>query len=102
MLRLYSCRAWHAKLAHDLMVRLPGGTIPMSSSRRNFLKTSALAAGAAGVAAIAAPELFAQHGSGAPSGPLPDSITSLKSMRDLAKPITPEERLGRIEKARKL
>src|SRR5277367_1164619 len=74
----------------------------MPSSRRNFLKTSALAASTAGFAAFAVPELFAQHGSGAPSGSLPESITSLKSMRDLAKPITPEERLGRIEKARKL
>jgi len=71
----------------------------MTSTRRSFLKTSALAAGAA---ALVAPELIAQRGGGAPTGPLPESITALKSMRDLAKPITPEERMDRIENARKL
>src|SRR5579863_9322807 len=102
MQHLYRSWAWHATSLHDLMVRLLRRRHPMSSSRRNFLKTSALAAGAAGVAAIAAPEVFAQRGGGTPTGPLPESITSLKSMRDQAKPISPEERMGRIEKARKL
>jgi Xaa-Pro dipeptidase len=48
--------------------------------------------------------LSAQRGSGAggPEGPLPPSIAALTSMRGQARPITAEERRGRLEKARRL
>jgi Xaa-Pro dipeptidase len=55
--------------------------------------------------ALAAPSvrLSAQRGGGAAvSGPLPPSIAALTSMRNRAKPITAEERRGRLEKARRL
>ena len=38
----------------------------------------------------------------APAGPLPDAIRALKPFPGKAAPITEEERLGRIEKARRL
>jgi Xaa-Pro dipeptidase len=67
-------------------------------TRRGFMVGAGIAAGATLV-----PELsFAQRGEQRPTGPLPESITSLKSMRDQARPITKDERLARIERARKL
>ena len=47
--------------------------------------------------------LSAQRGgTPAPTGPLPPSIAALTSMRNRAKPITADERRGRLEKARRL
>jgi Xaa-Pro dipeptidase len=65
-------------------------------TRRSFLRASA------GVAAlIESPSLLAQGGS-QPPGPLPPSIQALTSQRDRARPITRDERRGRIERARAL
>jgi Xaa-Pro dipeptidase len=64
-------------------------------SRRRFLQAGAIAAGT-GMAGLA-PSLGAQEASS-----LPPSIASLKSWKDQAKPITPEERSARQEKARQL
>lgn len=41
-------------------------------------------------------------GAAAPSGPLPPSIAALQSMRNRARPFTNQERLARIEKAKRL
>jgi Xaa-Pro dipeptidase len=68
----------------------------MPISRRRFVQSTAVAA----TAAYAAP-LAAQRGS-APSGPVPESIRALKPLPGTAAPITEQERLARIEKARKL
>jgi Xaa-Pro dipeptidase len=65
-------------------------------SRRRFLQAGTITAGA-GLAALTSP-LQAEEG----CPPLPPSIASLKSMKDLAKPITVEERAARQEKARQL
>jgi len=64
-------------------------------SRRRFLQAGTLAAGTS---------LLPQLSPGAEtnSPPLPASIASLKSMSGQAKPITPEERNQRQEKARRL
>ncbi len=64
-------------------------------SRRRFLQAGTVAAGT-GMAALA-PLLTAEETSS-----LPLSIASLKSMKDQARPITPEERSARQEKARQL
>ena len=66
-------------------------------SRRRFLYGSALAAGAAAVPAHAAPQTVA-----ADCRPLPPSIAALKSLKEQAKPITPDERQARLAKAREL
>src|SRR5215510_12563429 len=66
-------------------------------SRRSFLSATAALAGA--------PIATLQRGgsrASVPSSPLPPSIAALTSMRDLAKPITSEERRLRVEKARRL
>jgi Xaa-Pro dipeptidase len=67
-------------------------------NRRSFLWLTTAAA------ALPAVRLSAQRGGGAqnPTGPLPASIAALQSMRSQAKPITPDERRGRLEKARRL
>ncbi len=65
-------------------------------SRRRFLQAGTITAGAS-LAAFTAP-LQAEEA----CPPLPPSIASLKSMKDLAKPITVEERAARQEKARQL
>ncbi len=67
-------------------------------SRRGFIVGAGVAAGASLVPEMA----LAQRGPGVQPQNLPESITSLKSMRDQARPITKEERLARVEKARKL
>ncbi len=67
-------------------------------SRRSFLMGAGVAAGAALVPELA----FAQRQTPQPQGPLPESITSLKSLRDQARPITLDERRARLERARQL
>ncbi len=67
-------------------------------SRRDFLATAGVAAGAS-----LAPEFaFSQQREQHPPASLPESIKSLKSMKNQARPITKDERLARFEKARKL
>ena len=70
----------------------------MLTSRRSFLWTAGAAAG------LPVMKLSAQRprGGDAPAGPLPPSIAALSSMRNRAKPITADERRGRIERARKI
>ncbi len=66
-------------------------------SRRSFLWLTGAAAG------LPVTRVSAQRGrSSEVSGPLPASIGALTSMRDRARPITSEERVARIEKARRL
>jgi Xaa-Pro dipeptidase len=67
-------------------------------TRRRLLQLTGAAAG------LSVTRVSAQRGRGgaADAGPLPPSIAALTSMRDLAKPITADERKARIEKARKL
>ncbi len=68
-------------------------------NRRNFLSIAGAAAG------FSAVRLSAQRGRGegaGPAGPLPPSIAALTSLRDRARPITVEERRGRLERARRL
>jgi Xaa-Pro dipeptidase len=63
-------------------------------SRRRFLQLGTVAAGAS--------LSWAQESPVRNCSPLPESITSLKSMKEQAKPITVEERRDRQEKARRL
>ncbi|HUS19108.1 MAG TPA: Xaa-Pro peptidase family protein [Terriglobales bacterium] len=63
-------------------------------SRRNFIKTSAVA----GAAAVSIPLAESQRD----AAPLPAPIAALKSMRSDARPITGAERQRRIERARQL
>jgi len=65
-------------------------------SRRRFLQAGTLATGAS--FAVFPRSLRAEDA----CTPLPPSITSLKSMRDQARPITVEERTARQEKAKQL
>ncbi|HEX7140542.1 MAG TPA: Xaa-Pro peptidase family protein [Vicinamibacterales bacterium] len=67
-------------------------------NRRRFLTVTSAAA------ALPVIRLSAQRGGGnpSPSGPLPPSIAALQSMRSQAKPITAEERHGRLDRARRL
>lgn len=67
-------------------------------SRRSFLSLTGAAAG------LSITGVSAQRGGGraAPAGPVPPAIAALTSMRDQAKPITNDERRGRIEKAKRL
>ncbi len=65
-------------------------------NRRTFLRASSAVA-----AVIRAPaSLLAQRPP--PEGPLPPSISALTSMRDQARPISSDERRGRIERAKRL
>ena len=66
-------------------------------SRRTFLSLTGAAAGLS-----VSPVSAQRRGGGEPAGPLPPSIAALTSMRDQAKPITADERRGRIEKAKRL
>jgi Xaa-Pro dipeptidase len=59
-------------------------------------------ASAAAGAFVKVPRAAAQRRSSAPDAPLPPSIAALTSMRAQAKPITSEERRGRLERARTL
>src|SRR5579872_44227 len=67
-------------------------------SRRSFLSLTGAAA------ALSVTDLSAQRRGGgeAAGGPLAPSIAALTSMKNLATPITVEERRARIEKARRL
>ena len=66
-------------------------------SRRSFMWLTGAAA------ALPIVKVSAQRGGGnAPAGPLPPAIAALTSMRDRAKPITADERKGRLERARRL
>src|SRR5215475_5523636 len=69
----------------------------MMFSRRTFLS---LAGATAGLSVT--PVSAQRRGGGETAGPLPPSIAALTSMRDKAKPITADERRGRIEKAKRL
>src|ERR1700726_182767 len=71
----------------------PGGFM---LSRRRFLQTGTIAAGAS-LAALPS-SLSAEEA----CPPLPPSIASLKSVKDQAKPISADERTARQEKARQL
>ncbi len=72
----------------------------MKSSRRSFLQN----AGIATTLAVTQPgAMFAeQEQERAPEKPLPPAIAKLKSRKSEAKPISIEERLGRIEHAQQL
>ena len=67
-------------------------------SRRSFLWLTGAAAG------LSVTRVSAQRGRGGSetAGPVPPTVAALTSMRALAKPITAEERRGRLEKARRL
>jgi Xaa-Pro dipeptidase len=65
-------------------------------SRRRFLQAATVTAGAS--LAAFTPSLRAEEA----CAPLPPSIATLKSMKDLARPITIDERAARQEKARQL
>ncbi len=67
-------------------------------SRRSFLSLTGAAA------ALSVTSLSAQRRGGgeAAGGPVPPSIAALTSMKNLATPITVEERRARLEKARRL
>src|SRR5689334_6188078 len=64
-------------------------------SRRRFLQLGTVAAGATTLG-------WSQESPERNCPPLPESITSLKSMKDQAKPIPVTERRDRQEKARRL
>ena len=67
-------------------------------SRRSFLWMSSLGAGVAW-----SPRLRAQRASAAaPQGPMPPSIAALQSLKDRARPFTNQERLARLDRAKKL
>jgi Xaa-Pro dipeptidase len=75
-------------------------------NRRSFVKMGSIAAGAS-LASACAPEGPTTTASAAAAqtgavGAEPPSIAALTSMREQAKPITADERRGRIEKARRL
>ena len=70
----------------------------MPVSRRRFVQISALAA----TAACAVPAAAQRREQAGPATPVPDSIRALKPFPGRAAPISEEERLGRIEKARRL
>jgi Xaa-Pro dipeptidase len=63
-------------------------------SRRHFLQTATVTTGLA----VFTPSLRSEE----PCAPMPPSIASLKSMKDLAHPITVDERATRQENARQL
>lgn len=74
-------------------------------SRRDFLGASSLAAAGAALTACAPGEpgaASAASGAQADASDLPPSIARLTSRKDEAKPITTEERAGRVEQAKRL
>ena len=75
----------------------------MSTSRRTFLATSsiALVGTACGVESAESQQVQAT-GSARTEKPLPPAIAALTSMRSQAKPITVDERRGRLERAKQL
>ena len=69
------------------------------SSRRQFIGVSSAALTGA---VLAGSRLEGQRPAAQAGGEMPPAIRGLKSMKDLATPITTEERRGRLEKARAL
>jgi Xaa-Pro aminopeptidase len=69
-------------------------------SRRSFLSLSSMTG--LGLAAACAPGSKTPTPAETGSSALPPSIAALTSMRDRARPITADERRGRVEKAREL
>ena len=69
----------------------------MLISRRHFIQTSGLAA----TAAYAVPGA-AQRGAQGDAGTVPEAIRALKPFPGKAVPISDQERLARIDKARRL
>src|SRR4051812_26016931 len=67
-------------------------------SRRSLLRLGSLGAGLGWSTSLQAQ----RGGAAAPSGPLPPSIAALQSMTDRARPFTTQERLARIDKAKRL
>jgi Xaa-Pro aminopeptidase len=67
-------------------------------SRRSLLRLGSLGAGLGWSTSLRAQ----RGGAAAPAGPLPPSIAALQSMKDRARPFTKQERLARIEKAKRL
>ena len=65
-------------------------------SRRGFVQLGTVAGAAVGANSLVRANAEESH------SPLPPSIASLKSMKEQAKPITPEERRERQQKARRL
>ena len=65
--------------------------------RRDFVRASAVVVAAGTSNLLSGDRAMAQGGQ-----PAPPSIAELKSMRSQAKPITADERRGRVEKARRL
>jgi len=70
----------------------------MPISRRRFVHTTALAA----TAAYATPAAAQRGGQGGVTTPVPDNIRALQRFPGVAVPISEQERLQRIEKARRL
>ena len=67
-------------------------------SRRSLLRLGSLGAGLGWSTSLQAQ----RGGAAAPSGPLPPPIAALQSMKDRARPFTKQERLARIDKAKRL
>ena len=70
----------------------------MCTDRRDFLRMSALAAGAS----LVGGSLLDAHAAPVPQGNQPEAIRRLQRMTNNVVPISKDERLARIEKARKL
>jgi Xaa-Pro dipeptidase len=66
-------------------------------TRRSFLWLTSAAAGLS-----VTPASAQRRGGADTTGPIPPSIAALTSMRDKAKPVSADERRGRIEKAKRL
>jgi Xaa-Pro dipeptidase len=86
-------RANPPKPIRDWFLAIEGAT--QMVTRRDFLSAAAVTTGAALVPAISDAQTPAPT-------PAPPSIAALSSARDLAKPITNDERLARVDNARRL
>src|SRR5262249_997552 len=89
---------------HKILNHSPVKITTLTRERLHMLsRRSLLRLGPLGVGRRSPPACPAQRGGApAPTGPLPPSIAALTSMRDRARPFTKQERLARIEKARRL
>jgi Xaa-Pro dipeptidase len=74
-------------------------SLPMTPTRRTFLQSGTAAALSTGLFSASASASLAEQDK---NPALPSSIAGLKSMKDQARPIRPEERQARQEKARAL
>lgn len=71
--------------------------------RRTFVRSSAALAGTAAIAgSLVAPEFAEAQQGTEPEAPLPEAVRRLKPMSPRPTPISDQERLARIEKARRL